>query len=203
MIFFSFVSLRSARLAAGVLLLSAALNGCSSLAPQAALLNNDWPADLPQRAELTEVPFFPQIDYQCGPAALATSMANFNVAVTAEQLVPQVYLPARQGSLQVEMLATPRRYGLVSYQLAPSLENLLREVAAGTPVGTLQNLHADWHEAVAVGYGFQPNEWVLRCGVRDRRAMRLWRSRAMNFRHSRVQPAVTSPTPALASSVCQ
>jgi tetratricopeptide (TPR) repeat protein len=150
------------------LLLGAALSGCSSLAPQAALLNNEWPADLPQRAELTEVPFFPQIDYQCGPAALATSMASFNVNVTAEQLVPQVYLPARQGSLQVEMLATPRRYGLVSYQLAPSLENLLREVAAGTPVVVLQNLDADWHYAVAVGYDFPANEMVLRSGVTKR-----------------------------------
>jgi hypothetical protein len=34
--------------------------------------------------------------------------------------VPQVYLPARKGSLQVEMLAAARRHGLVSYQLAPS-----------------------------------------------------------------------------------
>ena len=37
------------------------------------------------------------------------------------------------------MLAAPRRYGMVSYQLAPRLENLLREVAAGIPVIVLQD----------------------------------------------------------------
>ena len=31
-----------------------------------------WPADVPPRIELADTPFFPQDDYQCGPAALAT-----------------------------------------------------------------------------------------------------------------------------------
>ena len=94
---------RSARLAAGVSALACVLlSGCAGMiAPQATALNDNWPADLPKKAELTGVPFFPQDDYQCGPAALATSMASFNVNVTPEQLVSQVYLPARQGSLQL------------------------------------------------------------------------------------------------------
>ena len=45
------------------------LAGCAT--PQVALLDARWPADLPARVELTEVPFFPQEDYECGPAALA------------------------------------------------------------------------------------------------------------------------------------
>ena len=57
-----------------------------------------------------------------------------------EALVEQVYLPQREGSLQAEMLAAPRRHGLVSYPLAPRLADLLKEVAAGTPVIVLQNL---------------------------------------------------------------
>ena len=62
------------------------------------------------------------------------------VKVTPEELVPQVYLPERKGSLQVEMLAAARRHGMVSYQLAPRFEDVLREIAAGTPVVVLQNL---------------------------------------------------------------
>jgi len=85
--------------------------------------------------------------------------------------VPQVYIPARKGSLQVEMLATARRHGLVSYQLAPRFEDLLREIASGTPVVVLQNLglfSAGWHYAVAVGYDYPFGSLVLRSGKLER-----------------------------------
>jgi len=36
----------------------------------------------PQPVELTEVPFFPQEDYQCGPAALATVLNVTGVTIT-------------------------------------------------------------------------------------------------------------------------
>jgi hypothetical protein len=38
------------------------------------------------------------------------------------------------------MLAAARRHGLISYPLAPRFEDVLREIAAGTPVIVLQNL---------------------------------------------------------------
>ena len=90
--------------------------------PQTAELRAALPRGLPEKVELTQVPFFPQEEYQCGPAALATALASFGVKVTPEELVPQVYIPERKGSLQVEMLAAARRHGLVSYQLAPRLK---------------------------------------------------------------------------------
>src|SRR5450756_2093664 len=109
---------------------------------------------------------------RCGPAALATALANFKVKVTPEELVGQVYLPARQVSLQVEMLAAPRRYGVVSYQLAPRFEDLLREVAAGTPVIVLQDYgvwpFSIWHYAVVAGYDHPNRELVLRSGEKRR-----------------------------------
>lgn len=121
------------------------------------------------------MPFFPQIDYQCGPAALATTLADLGVKVTPDDLVSQVYLPARQGSLQVEMLAAPRRYGMVSYQLAPRFEDLLREVAAGTPVIVLQDYGvwpiSIWHYAVVAGYDYLKREMVLRSGEKQRLTM--------------------------------
>jgi tetratricopeptide (TPR) repeat protein len=95
------------------------------------------------------------------------------VKVTPEELVPQVYLPERKGSLQVEMLAAARRHGLVSYQLAPRLEDLLREIAAGTPVILLQNLGLSdgWHYAVAVGYDYERGEVILRSGLEQREVL--------------------------------
>ena len=166
----------NARLAASVVVLAVLLNGCASLLfPQTAALRDAPPAGLPERVELKEVPFFPQEDYQCGPAALATVLSHFKVKVTPDDLVGQVYLPERKGSLQIEILAAARRHGMVSYQLAPRFDDLLREVAAGNPVILLQNLGMGpferWHYAVAIGYDLGESELVLRSGVKQRQVL--------------------------------
>lgn len=159
---------RSARAIAGVFLLCALLQGCAGLVPQTAVLRERWPAALPEEIELTGAPFFPQREYQCGPAALATALAYFDVPVTADDLVRQVYIPERKGSVQVEMLAAARRYGMVSYALAPRFDDLLREIAAGTPVVVLQNYGLGpfdrWHYATAIGFDASSGSLVLRSG---------------------------------------
>jgi ABC-type bacteriocin/lantibiotic exporter with double-glycine peptidase domain len=132
---------------------------------------------LPARVELTSVPFYPQEEYQCGPAALATVLMHAGTATTPDALAPQVYLPGRDGSLQAEMLAAARRHGLVAYRLEPRLEDVLREAAAGTPVIVLQNLALPfaplWHYAVIIGYDLPRDEIILRSGTTRRAVMTL------------------------------
>lgn len=150
------------------------LGGCAQLVPQTMALRAGWPAGVPQTVELTSVPFFPQDEYQCGPAALATLLADTGLDITPESLVPQVYLPARHGSLQVEMLAAARRHGRVAYVLAPRYADLLREVAAGNPVLVLQDVGmftTDWHYAVVNGFDYPSGTVYLRSGTRARDEM--------------------------------
>ena len=129
-------------------------------------------AGLPESAELDTVPFFPQQEYQCGPAALATMLTQRGVTTTPERLVERVYLPQRKGSLQVEMVAAARAHDLVVYRLEPRLEAVLTEVADGNPVLVLQNLAFDswpaWHFAVVVGYNLASQQIVLRSGTTRR-----------------------------------
>jgi tetratricopeptide (TPR) repeat protein len=98
-------------------------------------------------------------------------------AVAPEVLRAQVYLPDRQGSLQVEMLAAARRNGFVAVELNPKLSDLLAEIAAGTPAVVLQNLALDWypvwHYAVAIGYDLKEQQIVLRSGTERRLEMPL------------------------------
>ncbi len=154
-----------ASLLAGIFLLMA--GGCRTLPPPAALSENKA-ATLPRHIELSEVPFFAQEEYQCGPAALAMVMKHAGLAVDPEMLKPEVYLPGREGSLQVEMLGATRRHGLVAYQMSPVLGEVLEEVARGTPVVVLQNLALDWypvwHYAVVIGYDLDNKEVILRSG---------------------------------------
>jgi hypothetical protein len=164
-----------ARLMAGAFLCLIGLSGCASLVPQTMGLRDSWPQGVATHTEIRDVPFFPQEAYQCGPAALATTLIHAGTPVTQEALVERVYLPGREGSLQVEMLAAPRRYGKVSYQLAPRFDDLLREVAAGNPVIVLQDTGVGpivrWHYAVVVGFDYPAGELYLRSGETRRLAM--------------------------------
>ena len=125
--------------------------------------------------ELDGTPFFPQSDYQCGPAALATVLGASGVTATPEALAPLVYIPARRGSLQVEMQAAPRKYGRLSYQLAPNLDSVLTELDAGRPVLVLHNYGVPffprWHYAVVVGYDAATDTVALRSGETRRQVL--------------------------------
>ena len=160
--------------AAGVvlsaLLLAAALVGCAT--PQTDQLARRAPDRLPRQALLANAPFFPQQQFQCGPAALAMTLNAGGLATTPEALQPQVFVPARAGSLQPEMLATARRHGRLAVVLPPRLDALLTEVADGRPVIVLQNLSLPiaptWHYAVAIGYDLERGEIVLHSGLTER-----------------------------------
>lgn len=133
-----------------------------------------WP-ELAAQVELTQVPFYPQDSDQCGPAALATVLTHAGIVRTPEGLQDEVYVPQRQGSLQPEMLAATRRAGALPYVLAPQLNDVLREVAAGHPVLVLQNLRWRalplWHYAVVVGFDVPHAQLVLRSGSEARQVM--------------------------------
>ena len=143
------------------------MTGCTTV-PQSLELSRE-PGNLPRRVMLDEVAFFPQVKYQCGPAALATVLSHSNVDVVPESLVEKVYIPERKGSLQIEMVATARSYGKLTYPLENQLKALLAELAAGNPVLVFQNLSISiwpqWHYAVAVGYDLDNAELILRSGT--------------------------------------
>src|SRR5665647_1957756 len=136
------MSILNARSLVGVFLLC--LGACAT-PPQTRMMLGFPPASLPRHIELTNVPYFAQDAFQCGPASLAMSLNAVGYSVTPELLKPELYLPDRHGSLQVEMLAAARRNGAVAYQLAPELNDVLHEIAAGTPVVVLQNLAFSWY----------------------------------------------------------
>jgi len=162
---------------AGVVLSALLLVGCAT-PPQLAALQNDWPAALPARVQVSGVPFYAQPgDTLCGPTTLAMVARAAGSPVTPASLTPQVYLPGRQGALQTEMLAAARRQGLVAYPLEPRLNALLRELASGAPVLVLQNLSLpivpQWHYAVAVGYDREAGVIELHSGTHERLRMPL------------------------------
>ncbi len=136
----------------------------------------EQPGDLPPKVEIAEVPFFPQERYYCGPAALAMVLAWSGLPVTAQDLVPQVYTPGRDGTLRSDILGGSRRNGRLAVEVR-RLDTLLTEVAAGHPVLVFQNLGFDvlpqWHFAVAVGYDLPARTITLHSGTEARRSVPL------------------------------
>lgn len=161
------VAARGGRAAVGALCLLA-LTACAT---HTVALRSDAER-LPRRAEVANVPFFPQEKYYCGPASLATALAWSGLPVTPEDLVSQVYTPGREGSLRTDVIAAARRHGRLAVPVT-GLTDLLVELAAGHPVLVFQNLALGWfprwHFAVAVGYDLDAGEIALRSGEEPRR----------------------------------
>jgi hypothetical protein len=151
------------------------LGGCVTRAPY---LPANLPAGAKARVDLESTPFFPQKKYQCGPAALATVLGATGVDSTPDALVPLVYLPARRGSLQVEMQAAPRKFARLSYVIPRHIDAIFEELDAGRPVLVLHNYGLPflprWHYAVVVGYDADKDTIIMRSGIKRRRE---WRTR--------------------------
>lgn len=131
---------------------------------------------LPPRAEIAGVPFHPQQEQYCGPAALATVLGWSGVPTRQDAIATEVYTPGRDGTLGHDLIGAARRHGRLAVPLA-DLPSLLDELAAGHPVVVLQNLglawYPQWHFAVAVGYDLTRNELALRSGEERRRVVSL------------------------------
>lgn len=154
-----------------IVLTALILSGC------AVWQRGDWPQDLagtPPQREIASVPFFPQNEYQCGPAALAMVLAWSGLDVKPAELTEKVYTASLQGSLQPAMIAGARRSGRLAYVISGT-ETLIREIAAGHPVIVLQNLGLSWipvwHYAVAVGYDTPRDEVILHSGLDARQRL--------------------------------
>ncbi|WP_375192924.1 PA2778 family cysteine peptidase [Marinobacter sp.] len=164
------------RLRLTLIIVVSLLAGCAS-APK-------WPSSqapgqpsLPDRVMLADVPFYPQERYQCGPASLAMMLNSQGLETQPEVLKELVYIPGREGTLQVEMVAGARAHGMLVYPLDGTLESLLREVAAGNPVLVMQNLRFDWwpqwHFAVVIGYDARERDLILHTDTREQQAVDL------------------------------
>lgn len=143
-----------------------ALTAC--MTPQALSLR----ASPPTPVELTDVPYFAQQDYQCGPATLAMVLTYLGHPVTPEVLAPALYIPAREGTLPQELVAQTRQQGYVPERLRPTLAALAQALAEGSPVIVLQNnglsWYPVWHYAVLIGMDPVRGEVILRSGSQQR-----------------------------------
>lgn len=147
------------------------IQGCMTAPQTRSLLQQS--TTIPTTHEILNVPFFPQEEYYCGPTTLAEILNFYDREVVPEAVAPNLFIPDRQGSLQIEMVASIRQYGMLSYAVQGELDQLLSLVSEGKPVIVLQNQRLSWyplwHYALVIGYDLEAQTVILHTGVNERR----------------------------------
>lgn len=121
-------------------------------------------AQLPERVELSDVPFFADDSYQGAPGALAALLAQQGLKGDPAQLTQALKLPQEEAKLPANIIAEAQAQGLLVAPLQPNLTDLLHRVAAGTPV----LLRFERGYGVLVGYDRVAQTLLLQTG-RQRR----------------------------------
>ena len=166
------IVLHQAGLLGGLLLFI--LTACT--APQTRVLL-EQSNTLPSQAFLSEVPFYPQEKYYCGPASLAMMLSWAGIPASQEDISDLIYTPGREGTLPIDILSGSRRKGALAVEVN-TLHDLFTEIASGHPVLVFQNLGLKyfplWHFAVVIGYDLTEREIILHSGLDSRRVTDLY-----------------------------
>ncbi|MCI4399938.1 MAG: PA2778 family cysteine peptidase [Campylobacteraceae bacterium] len=99
---------------------------------------------------------FKQSDYHCGPSAIATILSNQKVEYSYDDIARKTFTPELKGTLQSEMKAVLRSYGVIPYELKGGIGAILAEASNDTPSIVLLNLGLKtvpvWHYTVITGF---------------------------------------------------
>ncbi|MFG0672036.1 hypothetical protein ACVWWT_001273 [Pseudomonas sp. TE6349] len=148
--------------------LGVTLAGCAGT-PSTALQS------LPQRVELSSVPFYRGNANHSAAMALAAILSQQGAPITPGLLDQPLNLPTGIDSLDTSIPRVARDYGRVVYPLDKRLDALLTQVAAGNPVLVrYQDGSAWWSEpryAVLIGYDRYKQRVLMRAGMQRRLVM--------------------------------
>ena len=101
------------------------------------------------------VPFYPQEDFYCGPAALSSILNFYGLMTSQEEIAKEVYVPKLKGSLTIDLLNYAKRNGFHVTFYKGSLEDLKKNIKARRPLILFLNLGSDFfpvgHYLVVVG----------------------------------------------------
>ncbi|MBI5235640.1 MAG: C39 family peptidase [Deltaproteobacteria bacterium] len=130
-------------------LLSAALSFLISCA-------GAYAPDFHGRAAIKDVPFFPQNEYKCGPAAIASVFSFWGTLTTIEQASVAVYQEKLKGSLPIDLFLYAKEAGFEADYYKGSMADLKRNIDAGVPLIVFLNLgfkiYPVGHYVVVTGY---------------------------------------------------
>ncbi len=152
------------------------LTGCQAT-PQADQLRQAGLASLPQSHTIQSVPFIPQEQFYCGPTTLSEVFGYYGKSVSPSDIAPKLFIPNKDGSLQLEMVSATRQYGFLPYTERGTLSSVMQFVKDDIPVVVFQNLSIQllpqWHYAVVIGFDSEKGTVTLHTGLTPNHEMSL------------------------------
>ena len=120
---------------------------------------------------IDDVPFFPQEDYYCGPATLASVINYLGSQVSQEEVAGKVFTPKLKGSITVDMLNYARRTGFDASSYVGNIQDIRKEIDNRHPLILYIDLgypiFPSGHYIVVVGYD-DSKEGVIAYSGRDK-----------------------------------
>lgn len=169
-------SVKQACVIAGFLLFTFLLTACQS-SPQADKLKQEGMASLPPSYVIDDVPFYPQEQFYCGPTTLSEVFGFYGVDIPPKDIAPKIFIPDKNGSLQLEMVSAARSYGFLPYSSRGTLTSIIELINDDIPVIVFQNLSIQllpqWHYAVVFGHNNEKGTVTLHTGVTMQHEMSL------------------------------
>jgi len=112
-----------------------------------------------QTVIIEEVPFFPQLDYQCGPASLAGVLNYYGDNVDPDEIAEAIYRENIRGTVSLDMVLYARKRGFASKWYNGDTDELMRAVDRGNPVIVMIDIGLSlarvYHYMVITGYSFK------------------------------------------------
>ncbi len=132
---------------------------------------------------ITGVPFFPQEQKQCGPAALAGVLNYWGTKIAPEEIAKEIYSETAGGTLWIDLTLYARDKGYSAMQYIGSWNDLMQNIQAGFPLIVLVDHGVSSfqvnHFMVVVGYtkdGVIVNSGMEREKIqKKRRFLKAWK----------------------------
>ncbi len=105
---------------------------------------------------IENVPFYPQENYQCGPAALAGVLNYWQAGVSPADIAAEVYSKSARGTLDIDMILYAQRKSVNATQYTGNLNDIRHNIDLGYPMIVLVDygfwVYQQNHFMVVVGY---------------------------------------------------
>jgi ABC-type bacteriocin/lantibiotic exporter with double-glycine peptidase domain len=102
------------------------------------------------------VPFFPQEEYQCGPASLAGVLNFYGWKVSPAEIAAEIFSRQARGTLDMDMVFYARKKGLKAEKYRGTFEDLQGQINSRRPLIVLIDqgfwVYQSHHFMVVVGY---------------------------------------------------
>ncbi len=126
---------------------------------------------IPSSYKIDGVPFYPQRDYYCGPASLASIINYWGGNVTQDEVGERVFRKGLRGSLSIDLLIYAREKGFDADVIKGDIDSLKHEIAKDHPVLVFLNLGFKllprWHYLVVYGYDDRKGEVITHSGITE------------------------------------